>query len=150
MLVIQFVAGFLSSIGFGYLFNCPKKAIVKAAMAGAFGWISYAYCVEVLNESAVFGTFIGTLVLSVICEILARVQKDAVTVFVIPAILPLVPGAGLYYTMRYFIEGQIPLAIDKGLTTLGCALGIAVGIIVVSSISKIVMSVKRGAKRVGM
>lgn len=137
MILAQFVAGMVSCIGFAYLFNCPKKAIPQASIAGGLGWIAYAYCYETLHWHSVFATLIGTLVLSSVCEILSHIQKDAVTIFIIPAILPLVPGAGLYYTLRYLIEGKLDLALDKGLATIGCALSIAIGIIVVSSMFRL-------------
>lgn len=136
----QFILGMISCVGFAYLFNCPKKAILQAAFAGGLGWIAYDYCLCRLGYTEVVATLIGTLVLAAICELLARLERDAVTVFVIPAILPLVPGAGLYYTLFYTLEGNLSLALDKGITTLGCALGIAIGLIAVSSISRLVFS----------
>lgn len=140
-MILQFIAGVISCIGFAYLFNCPKKAIIKSAIGGGLGWLMYYYSVHTLHISVVISTFLGTLVLSIICEILARIEKDAVTIFVIPAILPLVPGAGLYYTLLYFIEGNFSQATTKGLETLGCAAGIAIGIIFVSSISRFIFRV---------
>lgn len=148
-MIIQLAAGMVSCIGFAYLFNCPKKAILQASFAGGLGWIAYAYCVAYLHWNAVGATLIGTLVLAVICEFLSHLKKDAVTIFIIPAILPLVPGAGLYYTLRYLIEGQLSLALDKGLTTIGCAMGIAIGIIVVSSVSRLGFALlkKKGSQK---
>ena len=48
MMVLQFIAGMISCIGFAFLFNCPKKAICQAAIAGGLGWIAYAFCIEYL------------------------------------------------------------------------------------------------------
>ncbi len=143
MMVLQFIAGMISCIGFAFLFNCPKKAICQSAIAGGLGWIAYAFCLEYLSVNTVVATLIGTLVLSTICEILSHIKKDAMTIFVIPAILPLVPGAGLYYTLRYLIEGNLELALNKGLATIGCALSIAIGIIVVSSLSRLFLAIVR-------
>ena len=142
-MIIQFVAGMVSCVGFAYLFNCPKKAILSAAFAGGCGWITYAYAVNNLAQHAIAATLYGTLVLAAICELLAHLRKDAVTIFIIPAILPLVPGAGLYYTLRYLIEGELSLALDKGLVTIGCALAIAIGIIIVSSVFRLLFMLKR-------
>lgn len=144
-MIIQLIAGMVSCVGFAFLFNCPKKAILEAAAAGGLGWIAYYYCINTLHFTTIVATLIGTLVLSSICEVLARVRKDAVTVFVIPAILPLVPGAGLYYTLLYMLEGHLSEALQRGFTTLGCAMGIAIGIMVASSVSRLCFSLsKRG------
>lgn len=140
-MLIQFMAGFTTCVGYGFLFHCPLSRISKSALAGGMGWLAYYYGIHGQNLSSIAATLVGTLVLAVICEILARKEKEAVTIFLIPAILPLVPGAGLYYTLLYCLEGNLESALLKGFTTLGCALSIAIGIIIVSSISRIFFSV---------
>lgn len=134
------ILGFVSCVGFGYFFNCSQIAIIKGSFAGAIGWWVYKYSMS-LGYGAIISTFIGTLTLSIICEIYARVYKDAVTVFVLPAILPLVPGAGLYYTMLYFIQNHYSLASSKGTETVGCAVAIAIALLIVSSFSRFVFRV---------
>lgn len=134
------ILGFISCVGFGYLFNCPQKAIIRGSIAGALGWWVYKYFMY-LNYNAVVSTFLGALTLSIICEIYARIYKDAVTVFVLPAILPLVPGAGLYYTMFYYIQNNSALASSKGIETIGCAVAIATALLIVSSITRFVFRV---------
>ena len=136
-MIIQFILGMISCIGFAYLFNCPQKHILHSAIAGGFGWLGYYYSSK-LGFSLIAATLVGTITLQFCCEICARKYKDAVSGFTIPAILPLVPGAGVYYTLLASLEGDIQLALFKGFNTLGCALSIAVGIILVSSIFKMV------------
>lgn len=136
------ILGFISCIGFGYLFNCSKSSIIKGSIAGALGWWVYQYC-SGKGINPIISTFIGSLTLSIICEVYARVYKDAVTVFVLPAILPLVPGAGLYYTMLYYIQNNYSLASAKGIQTLGCAVAIATGLLIVSSISRFIFKILR-------
>ena len=142
MIMIQFLAGMVSCIGFAYLFNCPQKHILQSAIAGGFGWIAYYYSSK-LGCSLMVTTLIGTIVLSIGCEIFARIYKDAVSIFTIPAILPLVPGAGVYYTLLAVIEGDFSLAMINGFNTLGCAMSIAIGIIMVSSVFKIGVTLRK-------
>lgn len=142
-MIVDFILGFISCLGFAYIFNCPPKAVVKGCVAGGFGWVAYQIGMD-LHYGTIISTFIGSIVLSIICEICARLYKDAVTVFTIPAILPLVPGAGLYYTMLYFIQNDYDLALDKGVETLGCAAAIAIAILIVSSITRLIFKIKKG------
>lgn len=142
-MIVEFLLGFVSCLGFGYIFNCPTKAILKGCVAGGFGWVTYKMIFQ-LGYGPIIATFIGALVISIICEIYARVYKDAVTVFALPAILPLVPGAGLYYTMLYFIQNHYDLALAKGVETLGNAVAIAIALLIVSSITRFVFKVIRG------
>lgn len=63
--------------------------------------------------------FIATVVISVYSEIMARVCKVPVTLFLTTAVLPLVPGGGMYYTMEYCVRGETSLFAETGLHTLG-------------------------------
>lgn len=144
-MILNFILGFVSCLGFGYIFNCPLKAIIKGCIAGGFSWVAYKMVIQ-LGHGTILATFIGAIVLSIFCEICARIYKDAVTVFVLPAILPLVPGAGLYYTMLYFIQTNYDLAVKKGVETLGCAVAIAIALLIVSSISKLIFKIIKEIK----
>lgn len=145
-MMIDFILGFVSCLGFGYIFNCPVKSTLKGCVAGGFGWVTYKMLMRV-GTGTIIATFVGALVLSIICEICARVFKDAVTVFTLPAILPLVPGAGLYYTMLHFIQNNYDLAFSKGVETVGCAVAIAIALLIVSSLTRFVFRVMRGVRR---
>ena len=61
-------------------------------------------------------------------------HKAPVTVFLLPGIFPLVPGAGIYYTAYYFIQGNNALALSNGISTFKVAVALAVGISLVLSI----------------
>jgi len=82
-----------------------------------------------LGETAAM--FLGALIASIGAQASARRLKMIATVFVTIAIIPLVPGLGLYRAMRGFAQGQTAL----GASTLAhamalvvmIALGIAVG-----------------------
>lgn len=137
MMIVQWIAGYISCVGFGILFNCPKKSLAYASLSGSFGWLAYIYTARVLNLGTVVGSLVGSLVLSFFCELLARVKKNAITVFTIPAILPLVPGASLYRSLSYLVTGDTTLAFNYLIITLECALAIGIGIILMSSIYKV-------------
>jgi hypothetical protein len=64
----------------------------------------------------------------------AILQKTPVTVFLLSGIFPLVPGAGIYYTAYYFIQGDNALALSNGISTFKVAVALAVGISLVLSI----------------
>ena len=46
-------------------------------------------------------------------------------------IFPLVPGAGIYYTAYYFIQGENALSLANGISTFKVAVALAVGIALV-------------------
>lgn len=140
-MLIQLIAGFISCVGFGILFHCPLKSLPYASLSGAFGWVAYIYFARDLGLGSVVGSFVGSAVLSFFCELLARYKKNAITVFTIPAILPLVPGASLYRSLSYLVSGDTSLAFHQLIITLECALAIGIGIILMSSLFKMVYMV---------
>ncbi len=50
-------------------------------------------------------------------ELFARYFKKPATVYIIPGIVPLVPGAGMYYTMLALVEKDFLLAANNGTET---------------------------------
>lgn len=132
----QFLIAFAGTIGFSVLFNIPKDSVVKSGLNGAFGWITYVIFNELLSSS-VAGAFLGAIVVGLTGEVFARFFKKPATVFIIPGIIPLVPGSKSYYSMLAFIEKRYTDAADLASETIFIALSIASGIIIASSINKI-------------
>jgi len=68
---------------------------------------------------------------------MARIRKAPVTIFQIIAMLPLVPGSGIYHTMEYAIAGNTNLFLETGIHTLAIAGALSIGIILVSSLVRL-------------
>ncbi|OJT71414.1 hypothetical protein BM530_22550, partial [Clostridioides difficile] len=77
--------------------------------------------------------FIAAALVSACSETLARKLKQPAIVFVIPGILPLIPGIGLYNTMLSLIQKNYSLAMSKGTDALFLSAAIALGVLVVTS-----------------
>ena len=75
----------------------------------------------------------AALVLSVYSETMARVRKCPVTVYLLIAIFPLVPGAGIYVTMQHALRGENTLFLSEMMHTLSLSGALALGILLVSS-----------------
>ena len=133
---------FLSSLGFGGLFNIRGKNLIIAAIGGGLSWFTYLLTGK-LQSSTVFSLFLASMVGSIYSEIMARIQKNPVTIFIICAIIPLVPGGGMYYTTLEAVKGNFDAALSKGVMTLFSAGAIAIGIVFVSSISTILKKSKK-------
>ena len=120
------------------MFRAPKKTIAFSALAGGAGYIVYLFVVEYFDLTA--GFFFGTLVISVLCEIFARIFKMPVTVYEMPAIVSLVPGAGIYSSMLYFVTKDTQSGIAKTVETLMCAGAMAIAIASTSMVFKLITS----------
>ena len=72
-----------------------------------------------------------TIPLTLVSRLFAILLKTPVTVFLLTGIFPLVPGAGIYYTAYYFIQGENALSLANGISTFKVAVALAVGIALV-------------------
>jgi uncharacterized membrane protein YjjB (DUF3815 family) len=138
----QFIFSFLSTIGFAVLFSSPKESIGKSGFVGATGWVVYFLTYNLL-QGKVAGTFCAALSVGILGEILARYYKKPATVYIIPGIVPLVPGAGMYYTMLALVEKDFLMAANTGTETLFIAASISVGIIISTTLSKSIKRVRQ-------
>lgn len=141
MILNSFYA-FLSSLGFGILFNIRGKNLIIASLGGGLAWLTYLISGR-LQPSIIFSLFLASMVGSIYCEIMARIYKNPVTMFIICTIIPLVPGGGMYYATLEAVKGNLNVALTKGVETLFSAGAIAVGIVFVSSISTVLKKIKK-------
>ena len=75
---------------------------------------------------------VSTAVAALFAEIMARKRRAPASVFLIPGVIPTVPGSNLYFFMRYILESNLPEAFSQLGIALGVALGIACGTVSVS------------------
>ncbi len=130
-MVLPCLYAFLACIAFSFLYNVSIKRIPLTCLGGALGWWTYLM-LDIPSDAVKY--FIATVVISIYAEVMARVCKVPVTLFLTTAVLPLVPGGGMYYTMEYCIQGETGLFVETGLHTLALAGAIALGIMLVSSL----------------
>lgn len=141
LLYITFIS-FIATFGFAILFNIKGKKLLFAALGGAISWFFYSLPLKYgLNDVA--SLFISALIFSTYSEIMARFFKTPVTTFVICALIPLVPGSGMYYTMLATINGELQKAAQLGLNTLANAGTLALGVIFISTITSLIFRAKR-------
>ncbi|MGN0335356.1 MAG: threonine/serine exporter family protein [Lachnospiraceae bacterium] len=134
-MILHLISSFLSVVGFAVILDVPKKYLPYCGAAGVVGWMIYLICEQRLEISG--GVFLSAFVISVLSQIFARLLKCPVTVFLIPGIYPLVPGAGIYRTVYYMIMGESGLASYYLVETILTAGMIALGVFVVDILWRI-------------
>ena len=146
-LLKQTFVSFMASLGFGVIFNIKGKKLIFASLGGGLSWMFYLLFLRTFNLGGILSLFLSTLIFSIYCEIGARILKTPVTTLIICALIPLVPGAGMYYTMYETIIGNVNSAIELGLKTLAEAGTLALGVIFVSTITRQVVTLKRAKEK---
>lgn len=131
--LIQIITGFLGSLGFSVLFHIRGKKLAVAALGGLMSWTVFLL-LEPLFPSEALRYFLSAAAVTVYAELFARMMKTPTTTFLVPSMIPLIPGGALYYTMNYALNEQWTAFAQHAWYTLGLALALAVGIIAVTTL----------------
>lgn len=140
--IIQVIASFFGTLGFGFLFNIRGKKLVYAAVGGMLSWalfLGLGYPIE--NEALRY--FIVSLCSTTYAEILARILKTPATTFSIITLIPLVPGGALYHTATFAMEGNAAEFLGKLIYTVELALALSLGIVIVTALFKYIKKFKK-------
>jgi uncharacterized membrane protein YjjB (DUF3815 family) len=134
-MIIQIIGAFIAVIALALAFGVPRKFLIYSAIVGAIDWFVYLISRE-KGLSLSMSVFIATLVIAFISHAFARKFKAPVTVFLIPGILPLVPGVGTYRIVYYLILEDGANASYYFYQTLQIAGMIAIGIFIMDTFFK--------------
>ena len=124
---IQLMAALLGSLGFAALFNIRGKKLIFATIGGFLSWATYLAAV-CINTNPYFCGFISTVLTTLYAEVMARMVKTPVTVFLVSATIPLIPGAALYRAMNCLMHRNYAGFSKEGTYTLLFAASMSAGI----------------------
>ena len=142
--VIQIIAAGFGALGYSILFNIRRDKLAFAAFGGSLAWLIYTLLLQVTDNIFICNMLTAASA-TLYSEILARIKKAPTTCFLIPAVMPLIPGGGLYYTMSAVINGNQEMFEHYFVNTAEAAFGISIGIMFMSLIG--IRLVKMGMKR---
>ena len=128
-MIAEFVAAMIGTVAFSVLFSVPRRYYLSCGLIGAAGWIIYSICVCFLGSGE--ACLAATIVVILLCRFTAIRRRCPVTVFLIAGIFPLVPGAGIYWTIYYLVTNQLHLALETGYGAVKSAIAIVLGIVFV-------------------
>jgi len=136
---IQIITGSVGVLGFCVLFNIRGMRLVMTVLGGFLSWTTFVLLSYFISNDPI-NYFIVALLISIYAEIMARVLKTPTTTFITAALVPLIPGGSLYYTMAYAFKSDMENFLERGLYTLQLAAALAIGIIVATAFSKMFFS----------
>lgn len=130
--IIELIAAFLGSFGYCYLVHLRRQYLLPASIGGCMTWAVYLAAFY-FDLGVFWSALLAALFGGIYGDVMARVIKTPSTIFFIPAIIPLVPGSNLYYTLFYIVTDDMDQAKENALLTGKVALAIAVGISIVAT-----------------
>lgn len=129
------IAAFVACTGFAILYNIRDMGMMVCAFGGSLGWLIYLLLVPYIGDVA--GAYFAAIVISIYAECMARMRRCPVLPYQMVALLPLVPGGGIYYSMEYALWGETQDFIDTLMHTLGVSGALAVGILTVATVVRL-------------
>ena len=144
--VVKLMSVAMSSLFFSMLFNIKGKKLVIPPIGAMLVWLSFDNTAFLDNE--IVQCFIATIIGTMYTEILARVAKTPTTTFLLSTIIILIPGGHLYYAVSSALYGDWNSFSQLGLKAISYAGAIAGGIILVSSLVKIIVNLIRQLEKI--
>jgi Uncharacterized conserved protein len=131
---IQAISAFLGTVGFAVLYGVPRREYIHVGICSTIGWMAYLVMLRLANATVIESTFVATLVVVLVSRFMAVDRKCPVIVFQICGVFPLIPGAGIFWTVYYIVNKELSVALTTGFTALGMAVAIVLGIIFMTSL----------------
>ena len=144
-LLLPCLYSFMGCVGYCLVFNIRmrKRMLLLASLGGAVGWCVYLLCGWLQND--ITQSFAAILAVAAYSEIMARLQKSPATVYLIVGLIPLVPGATLYYAMSAVVQQDWAQAQFHGYRVTAFVLGIAAGVSLTLSLFEMLLHAVRHA-----
>ncbi len=129
--LIGLLVAVLGTVAFGAVFCVRPNCLWITAIGG--GIVYSIYCLfEALGAPVFVCALCCAICGAAFSEICARIFKVPAIIFLTTAIISIVPGGALYYTMSSLVNGDTHLLFNKGSQTLYTSTGLVVGTIIVS------------------
>lgn len=141
------ISGSAGAVAVCLFFNLNLKRIGWAFLASVLTLGVYVGMLEAFdynNDYVFLIVLIPTLFAAILSEIMARKIKIPATIILVPAIIAVVPGSSLYYTMEAIVSPQMATmsAMEWGAICILTLLSIAVGICTATVLFHLISPVK--------
>ena len=135
--VVQCIFATVACLGFVLVFNIHGYGNLLCALGGCLTWAVFCI-VQASGGGELLCYFASTVIAAVFAEVMARIRKYPAISYLITSLLPLIPGAGVYYAAQQAVRGNTEGFVSYGTHTLAIAGCMAVGILLVVSLTKII------------
>ena len=137
---------FIGCVGFAIYFNVHSWGVLLTSFGGLLTWAAYLVAAH-FGCGIVGANFWAAVVAAIFSEIMARVRKYPALSYLVVSIFPLLPGAGIYYTMSYILANNTDAAWAKGMETASISGVMAVGILLVVTAVRAIYTIKARLKK---
>ena len=133
------LGAFFGTVGFAMLVHIPKRSWLVSGLIASFSYLVYWAFLR-LGLSDPSSIFLGSLFGCLAGQLCARKMKIIGTVFLMSAVVPVVPGLGLYRMMAFLGQNRIADGANMGIHAIITVPMIALGLGAGSLIDRIIHS----------
>ena len=139
---VVLAAAFAGALGFALLYGVRLRCALPASLLGCAGWGIYLGATA-LGAGVFAATMLAAAAMALASEGLSRLMRAPTPLFLLPSLIPLVPGRALYYAMSFAVRRDFATAREFGYATGQMALAIATGTGVVFALFYMAAQVKK-------
>ena len=143
--LIQILMGAIGTLGFSIYFRVSERNVAAATFGGALGWGVYLLCFH-LWGNVFAANVVATAVVYFWSVAMARELKAPSNTYLIPGIIPLLPGGPLYYTMAG-LGGDRALFTKNGTTTILVTFGMVTGMVAAAVVFYYILKLQQKCSR---
>jgi len=136
-LLVRLITSFICSIAFAVVYRVAPRHLIYGGISGFITYFVY-HTVIFFAHSVFAAAFVSTMFAAIFAEVAARKRRAPTIVFLVPGVIPTVPGGDLYKGMRSLLLSDTASSTFYFLSTIKVGLGIAGGIVTVSIIFGII------------
>lgn len=134
--VVKLISSFVGTLGFAIFMHAPKRAWLPASVIGGVAYLLY-WAIQQVGVNEPTAIFLGALLGSVLGQYCARRMQMIASIFVLLAMIPLVPGLGLYRCMQFLAQEMYSKGADAGVRAMVDIVMIALGLAMGSFFSRL-------------
>lgn len=134
-IAVQLISCGVASMGFALLF---KAAVRQSFYAGIGGLINCAcyLLVQHFYDNDFMAVMAGAAFVAAYSYVMSRVHRAPSTIFLTTAIMPVIPGATLFYMMHGFVQADYSLALQQTILLAQTCLAIAFGFLLIEIVMR--------------
>ena len=139
--LVQVVAAAIGCMGFTFVFNAHGHGAPLCVLGSGLTWAIYLWVMSMFGNDIV-ANFWAAIFAGFYAEAMARVRKLPATSYLVISLLPLIPGGGIYRAVNFAVRGNMTMFANTALHTAAIAGILAVGILMASTIVRLVNQLK--------
>ena len=136
-IAVQVISCGIASMGFALVFKAAVRQSVYAGIGGAINCIFYVVVLNLWGNDFA-AVMAGSAFVAAYAFVMSRVHRAPATIFLTTSIMPVIPGASLFYMMHGFVQADYDLASQQAVQLAKTCLAVAFGFLLVEIVTRYV------------